>query len=504
MKILWIDDEIDLLKPFIYLLQQEGYEVKTATSGEDGVKAANSEVFDLIFLDEIMPGVDGLEVLRKIKGDSPQQLVVMITKSEEEKLMTQAYGGWVDDYITKPFSFTQLLSVLNRTLKRRVIIEEKMVEDYATQFRSLAEPTDYLEWIEYYRNIVSWDIKLLEFGSKDLKSIHEERKREANIGFAKYIAGDYQNFLKGKGPTLSHTVFSQLVNPLLKNGPIVFVIFDSMRLDQYLQMSPYFRDYFEITTQYWYSILPTATPYSRNALFAGLLPLEILQNYPQYWTFDEKKQNRFEKELFQESLRRNNLRLSFSFYKLSAIDEIEKSINRIVNDTTDIVIVVVNFFDLLIHSIPGRGDMRGILDDERVLLNLVGYWFPISPIFELFKNESQKKRTIVLTTDHGFIRVRRPSIIYGGREISPNLRYKYGPAIRVDTKTALLLNNPGDLYLPSDDPSVRFAIAKEDYYFIYPTKPTEYEREFKFTFQHGGISMEEMILPLAILKPRQI
>ncbi len=502
MKILWIDDEIDLLKPFIYLLQKEGYEVQTAPSGEDGVKLANKESFDLIFLDEIMPGVDGLEVLRKIKSDNSQQIVVMVTKSEEENLMTQAYGGWVDDYITKPFSFNQVLSVLNRTLKRRSIIEEKMAEEYSTQLRQMIEPVDHRGWIEYYRNIVSWDTRLMEFGGKDLKAIHDEKKRDGNAGFAKYIESQYGNLLKGEDPLMSHKVFPQIVLPALKEGPIYFVIFDSMRLDQYMKLVPFLKGYYEITTEYCYSILPTATPYSRNAIFAGLLPLEILQQYPQYWTFDERGQNRFERELVNEQLRRNNLRVNFSFYKLSSITEIERSIDKIKGESTDIVIIVINFFDMLIHSIPGRGDLKGILDDERVLLNILTYWFPISPVFELFKNAMSSGRRIILTSDHGFIRVRRPSIIYGGREISPNLRYKYGPAIRADKKNALVLNNPGEICLPSEDPSVRFAIAKEDFYFIYPTKPSEYEKEFKYTFQHGGISTEEMILPIGTLKPR--
>jgi CheY-like chemotaxis protein len=502
MKLLWIDDEIDLLKPFIYLLTQEGYEVKTATSGEDGVRLAGKEVFDLIFLDEIMPGVDGLEVLRKIKGDNPQQLVVMVTKSEEDSLMKQAYGGWVDDYITKPFSFTQLLSVLNRILKRRTLIEGKMAEDYATQFNNLSQPAGYGDWIEYYRNIVSWDIKLLEFGNRELKDIHKEKKHEADSAFVKYIVSEYRNFLKNRGPTLSHQLFPQLILPLLQQSPIHFFIFDSMRLDQYLKMMPLFRDFFEVQTQYYFSLLPTATPYSRNGIFSGLLPVEILQKFPQYWQFEEKGQNRYEKELFAEMLKRQNLKINYSFYKLSTISEIEKNLPVIANDNADIAVVIINFFDLLLHSIPGRGDMKGILDDERVFLNLLSYWFPISPLFELFKNLSKKKRRLVLTSDHGFIHVKRPTIIYGGREISPNLRYKYGPALRVDEKTALLLNNPGDLMLPAENPSVRFAIAKEDFYFIYATKPTEYEKEFKYTFQHGGISMEEMILPLAILQPR--
>ena len=502
MKILWIDDEIDLLKPFIYLLNQEGYEVKTATSGEDGVKLASKEVFDLIFLDEIMPGVDGLEVLKKVKGDNPQQLVVMVTKSEEESLMNQAYGGWVDDYITKPFSFNQLLSVLNRILKRRTLIEEKMAEDYALQSRNLDQPASYEEWVEYYRNIVGWDTKLMEFGNKELKGIHDEKKREANAGFVKFIEYEYKDFIKRNSPLLSHNIFPEVILPMLKQGPIYFFIFDSMRLDQYIKLQPFFRDYYENQTQYYCSILPSATPYSRNAIFAGLLPLNIIQKYPQYWLFEEKGQNRFEKELFTELLRRSGLRINFSFHKLSTIEEIERSIQKVAGDNTDICIVIINFFDLLLHSIPGRGDMKGLLDDERVLLNLLSYWFPLSPIFELFKNVAKRKRQVVLTTDHGFIHVRRPTIIYGGRDISPNLRYKYGPALRVDEKTAYVLNNPGEISLPAENSSVRFAIAKEDYYFIYATKPSEYEKEFKYTFQHGGISMEEMILPLSIMKPR--
>ncbi|MBE0433670.1 response regulator [candidate division WOR-3 bacterium] len=502
MKILWIDDEIELLKPFVYLLQKEGYEVQTAPSGEDGVRLASKESFDLIFLDEIMPGVDGLEVLRKIKNENSQQLVVMVTKSEEENLMNQAYGGWVDDYITKPFSFNQLLSVLNRTLKRRFIIEEKMAEEYSMQLRTMAEPVNHEQWVEYYRNVVSWDTRLMEFGSKELKAIHEERKRNGNAGFAKYVENSYADMIRTKGPIMSHNMFPRIVFPALQEGPVYFILFDSMRLDQYMKLVPFLKGYYEITTHYCYSLLPTATPYSRNAIFAGLLPLEIVQRYPQYWTYDERGQNRFERELLSEQLRRNNLRANFSFYKLSSITEIERNIQAIKGESTDIVIVVINFFDILIHSIPGRGDLKGILDDERVLLNILAYWFPMSPVFELFRSLMEGRRRVILTTDHGFIRVRRPSIIYGGREISPNLRYKYGPALRVDKKTALLLNNPGDIHLPSEDPSVRFAIAKEDYYFIYPTKPTVYEREFKYTFQHGGISTEEMILPLGILTPR--
>lgn len=502
MKILWIDDEIDLLKPFIYLLDKEGYEVKTATSGEDGVRMTGQETFDLVFLDEIMPGVDGLEVLKKIKSENPQQFVVMVTKSEEESLMKEALGGWVDDYITKPFSFTQLQAVLNRILKRRTLIEEKMAEDYAMQFQGQSEPGTAAEWIDYYRSLVAWDLKLLEVATKELKQLHDERKHEANIGFCKFVNYEYRSLIKGGEPVMSHNLCAQSVFPLLNQGPLYFVIFDAMRLDQYYTLLPFLRDHFEIETDHYLAILPSATPYARNSIFAGLLPLDIVQKYPQFWSFEEKGQNRFEKELFAELLKRSGLRLSFSYYKLATIEEIEKSLARIAGERTDITIVVINFFDLLLHSIPGRGDLKGVLDDERVTLNLLKYWFPISPLHEMFRRIKEQRINVVLTTDHGFIHVRRPTIVYGGREISPNLRYKYGPALRVEAKTAVVLNNPGEFALPAENVSVRFVIAKEDYYFIYPTKPTEYEREFKHTFQHGGVSLEEMILPIGTMRPR--
>lgn len=502
MKILWIDDEIDLLKPFIYLLNQEGYEVRTSTSGEDGISLFRKEPVDIVFLDEIMPGVDGLEVLKKIKGKNPQQLVVMITKSEESELMERAYSDWVDDYITKPFSFNQILSVLNRTLKRRQLIEKRMMEEYAQDMKGRELPGTFRGWVNYYSNQVAWDLKLQEVVDQNLKEIHDAKKAEANGAFNKYIEKNYRGLLD-EGPIFSHKFFETIVTPYLREGPLCLFILDSLRLDQYLKIQPYLRDYFEVATDYYYSILPTATPYSRNALFAGLLPLDIIKEFPQYWTFEERGQNRFEKELLLEQLKRLGYgKREVQFHKVASLDEISKLANTISAKESDIVVYVINFFDLLIHSIPGREDMKGLLNDERVFLNLLGFWFPTSPVFDLFKKLSQKKRKVILTSDHGFIRVKKPVLVYGGREISSNLRYKYGPALRSDSRGAIVLDNPSDFMLPSDNVSVRFLLAREDYYFIYPTKPSEYEKEFKYTLQHGGISMEEMILPFGVLKAR--
>ncbi len=502
MKILWIDDEIDLLKPFVYLLNQEGWEVKTSTSGEDGLSLIKKESFDIIFLDEIMPGVDGLEVLKKIKGKNPQQLVVMITKSEEGELMERAYGDWVDDYITKPFSLNQILSVLNRTLKRRQLIEKTIFEDYAQEMRSRDLPTSSRGWINYYATQVAWDLKLLDFADQNLKEIHEAKKVEANAAFNKYVEKNYKGLLQ-EGPIFSHNFFQSIVLPQLKEGPVCLFILDSMRLDQYLKIQPYLRDIFEVNTNYYYSILPSATPYARNSLFAGKLPLDIVNEFPQYWTFEERGQNRFEKQLLGEQLKRIGCdKKTLQFHKAVSLDEVSKLVGTVQAKETDIAIYIINFLDLLIHAIPGREDMKGLLNDERVFLNLLGFWFPTSPLFGLLKKLAKKRTKVIFTTDHGFIRVRRPVLVYGGREISSNLRYKYGPALRSDQRGAVVLDNPSDFMLPAEGVSVRFLIAREDYYFIYPTKPSEYEREFKYTLQHGGISMEEMILPYGIMSAR--
>jgi len=285
MRILWIDDEINLLQSFILMLQKEGYEVETATSGEDGLTKLKLSNFDIVFLDEIMPGVDGLEVLRNIKSHHPDQIVVMVTKSEERELMEKAYGEWADGYIVKPFKFADLISAINRTIKRKEIIARRIGESYTTDMRSLAYPKNYQDWIEKYLRLISWDERLEQIDDPSLKEIHEEQKREANIGFNHYYIENYQSFLSGSGPILSHRLFSTWISPLLREGPVYLFILDSMRLDQWLKITPVLRDHFEIEEHHYFSIIPSATPYSRNAIFSGLLPLEIYEKHPRYWVF---------------------------------------------------------------------------------------------------------------------------------------------------------------------------------------------------------------------------
>ncbi|HID32225.1 MAG TPA: PglZ domain-containing protein, partial [bacterium (Candidatus Stahlbacteria)] len=445
----------------------------------------------------------GLEVLKQIKSTFPDQTVVMVTKSEERELMERAYGEWADGYIVKPFKFTDLLSVINRTIKRREIISRRIGESYTTDLRTVTTPTNYQEWITKYLKLITWDERLEDVDDPSLKEIHEDQKKEANIAFNHFYIENYPSFLKGDGPVLSHQVFKTWIVPLLREGPVYLFILDSMRLDQWLKITPILRDHFDIEPNYYFSILPSATPYSRNAIFSGLLPLEIYQNHPRYWVLEEWGQNRYEKELFDLQLKRLGIRgLRYRFLKVTSAEEIKKGYQQLVKGRYDLFIYVVNFFDLVLHSIPSKSEVRSLLRDEKLLLKILSSWFVSSPIFEAMK-KIDPARKIVITSDHGFIRVKRPLLAHGGKIISANLRYKFGPALRTDAKGALILDDPKCLGLPQIDPSYRYIIAKEDYYFIYPTKPAQYEKEYKYTFQHGGISPEEIILPFAILRSKR-
>jgi len=485
------------------MLEKEGFDVETANSGEDGLTKLKLTNFDLIFLDEIMPGVDGLEVLRNIKSHWPDQVVVMITKSEERELMEKAYGEWADGYIVKPFKFADLLSAINRTIKRKEIIAKRIGEIYTTDLRSVTYPKTHQEWIDKYLKLVAWDEKLEDVDDQSLKEIHDSQKVEANIGFSHFYVENYQSFLGGKGPVLSHQLFKTWISPLIREGPVCLFILDSLRLDQWLKITPVLKEHFRIEENYYLSIMPTATPYSRNAIFSGLLPLDIYKEHPQFWVLEERGQNRYEKELFALQLKHLGIRgLKYYILKATTSQEIEKSYQQLYKGSYDLFIYVVNFFDLILHSIPSKSEVKSLLRDERLLLKILSSWFVSSPIFEVMKKIHKKKR-IIVTSDHGFIRVKKPLIVHGGRVISANLRYKFGPALRADEKGAVVLDDPRTIGLPQIDPSYRYIIAKEDYYFIYPTKPSQYEQEYKYTFQHGGISLNEIILPFSILRTKK-
>lgn len=500
MKLLWIDDEIDLLRPFIYALEKKGYEVVTAANGPDGLTLLKEQRFDLVLLDQMMAGMQGLDVLRRIKEIDSQVLVAMVTKYEDEALINEALGKLVDDFIIKPFSPNQLLAVLKRLLDKRKLVAAQISQEFV---RVINEPR-YLEtpeaWADYYAFLNYWNKILSRYDDAGLSEILQERQRSANNEFSWFIEKNYLNWLAGKGPIISHQVVEKILRPRWEQqGQIYFIILDSMRHDQWEALVPLLKDYYHVESGYYYSILPTATPYSRNAIFSGLLPLEIYRRYPQWWVFEETGQNRFEKELLAENLRRLGFKARFSFIKASRNEELNAAKTALFDSNVKLGIVVINFLDLLIHSVKQTRMLDEIIPDDAALVGITRVWFASSPVFELLQELSRRDCQIVITSDHGFIRVRRPTVIYGSREISANLRYKHGAAVRVDERDALLLANPESYALPIEHSGVKYAIARSDFYFIYPTKPREYERTYKHTFQHGGVSMEEMIVPFAVL-----
>lgn len=503
MRILWIDDEVDLLKPYVYFLKDKGYEVETATNGPDGLQLAKSKNFDLVLLDEMMVGMDGLTVLQTLKEFDPNILIAMVTKVSEEPVMNQAFGKLADDFIIKPFTPAQILSALKRLIEKKALIGDRLHRDFSAIAQKRTSINGWKDWIDYYVTLLNWQSRFERFGDEVLAESFYDEKKESNKEFVAYVEDMYPRWVQEKkGPIMSNRFFETFVLPRLKEKPVFWLVFDSMRLEQWFALVPLLKEFYEIDTDYYFSILPSATPYARNALFSGLLPLEIYQQLKNYWVFEDTGQNRFEQELLIENLARHNFRHKSLFLKTSRNEDIDNSLNILLNADTRFSTLILNFLDLLIHSIKSQRLLDEIVTDEKSLVSLTRLWFSNSAVYNLLKQLKKRDAYIIITSDHGFIKVNRPTLIYGGKEISANLRYKHGGALKIDEKTAVLLNNPQDYMLPAEHLGVRYAIAKHDYYFIYPTKPKEYEQTYKYSYQHGGISMEEMILPVAILKPK--
>jgi len=502
VKILWIDDEIDMFRPFVYALREKGYDVETATNGPDGIELAKARDFDLVLLDEIMTGMDGLEVLRRLKQLDPNLLVAMVTKSDQEELINEAFGKLVDDFIIKPFTPVQLLAVTKRLLEKRRLVSGRIAQEYTSAMNQPHDLDSWEGWTAYYRLLGNWQRLLGRYADAGLQEIEVDRRREANVEFNRFVESEYPRWLAGKGPVLSHQVVERFVRPHWTGPNTYLLVLDSMRADQWESILPLLADYFEVDSGHYCSILPTATPYSRNAIFSGLLPLEIQRRYPEYWVSEETGQNRFEAELLGEQLHRMRFDGRHAFLKVSHGDELESARAALLDKNVRFTAIVINFLDLLIHSIKTTRLLDEIVPDDAALVGLTRVWFASSPVFEFIKALARRGCTVIVTSDHGFIRVKRPTLIYASREISANLRYKHGAAIRVEGRDALLLGNPEAYMLPSGHLGTKFAICRNDFYFIYPTKPREYEKAYKYTFQHGGISLEEMVVPIATLKPR--
>ncbi len=514
--LLWVDDEIELLRAHVMLLRDKGYDVDTATNGDDAIEMVRAKSYDLVFLDEMMPGKGGLETLAVIKEVSPSVPVVMITKNEAESLMEEAIGSKISDYLTKPVNPSQILLVCKKFLEGKKIQSEQVSRDYTQEFssisRMLLNPLDYTEWTDLYIKIANWEMELDKHPELGLQKMLADQRRESNAEFSKYVEKNYQTWINRKDnrPTLSTDIMEKYVIPNLNDKKSVFLfVVDCMRLDQWLVMEEYLRNLYSIEKEYYFSILPTATPYSRNAIFSGLFPLELEQRYPDLWQGEddsESSHNKYEKELLMKLLERKRITLKPEPKYVKILDtEFGRQIqSNIISYTQNkLTAIVVNFVDMLAH---GRSDdpiLKEIAPDESAYRSLTNTWFKHSSLLGMFQMLATRKDVkIIVTTDHGSVRCMRGSKVIGDKEASTNLRYKFGRNLKSDDKQSIFLKNPKDFKLPQRAITTNYIVAKEDYYFVYPTEYHKYLNQYRDSFQHGGISMEEMILPVITMEPK--
>ncbi len=518
-KILWVDDEIELLRSHIIFLSEKGFEVDTVTNGEDAVNCVKENNYDLVFLDEMMAGMGGLETLGLIKDYEPNLPVVMVTKTEEESIMEEAIGAKIDDYLTKPVNPSQVLLVCKKILEGKKISGQYAAKDYLQDFneisQSLLNNMDYQEWIDIYLKLVNWDIELDTHPEIDLKQTLFDQKREGNKEFSKFVEKNYRNWINSPSDPYTPPLTTQIADKYVLNhlkedsSNVFFFVIDCLRLDQWLLMEKHLIDYFKIQKDYYYAILPTATPYARNSLFSGLFPSEIEKYYPELWSSgddDEKSMNKYEKELLQLLLDRKKIKLKNDLKYIKIIDpEVGRTFeqNILSYQNTQLIAVVVNFLDMIAHGRSDSDILKEIAPDEAAYRSLTNSWFMHSSLLGTFKSIARMKNVkIVVTTDHGSIRAMRGANVLGDRQASTNLRFKHGRNLKADEKNAIFIKNPADYKLPKRSVTVNYIIAKEDYYFVYPTDYHKYLSYYKDTFQHGGISMEEMILPVITMEPK--
>ncbi len=510
MDILWVDDEIDLLKPHIIFLEQKNYTVKTCTNGTDAVDLVNDLNFDIVFLDENMPGITGLETLTQIKQLKPNLPVVMITKSEEELIMEEAIGSKIADYLIKPVNPHQILLSLKKNLDHSRLISEKTTLNYQQEFRKiamdLAMVNTYQEWVELYKRLVHWELELEDISDTGMLEILESQKSEANNLFFRFIKKNYESWLTAGNddkPTMSHTIFKDYVVPnISKEQGTLLVVIDNLRYDQLRILEPYINNHYKKETEHsYFSILPTATQYARNAMFSGLMPSEMEKRYPNYWRndTDEGGKNLFENEFLTEQIKRLKLNIKHEYYKITSLKN-GKELADNYNGTkeNDLTVIVYNFVDMLSHAKTEMEVIKELAGDDKAYRSLTVSWFKNSPLLSIIQKAKELGQKLIITTDHGTINCSNPTKVIGDKNISANLRYKTGKSLSYENKDVYAVKNPKDIYLPSVAINSPFIFAKEDLFFAYPNNFNHFVKYYRNTYQHGGISLEEIIIPCVV------
>lgn len=510
-RVLWADDEIDLLKPHILFLQDKGYEVVPVISGQDAIDCCKEQAFDIIFLDENMPGLTGLETLASIKEIDPNVPVVMVTKSEEESIMNQAIGNKIADYLIKPVNPNQLLLSIKKNVHKNVIISETTTVGYRQDFGRIGmQINDSLtadDWMEVYKRLVYWELEL-ESSQVQMADMLRMQKEEANSAFGKFIKRNYADWIQHPSdrPLLSPDLFKKRVFPMLDNGEkVFFILIDNFRLDQWRAVKDLLADYYTFDESLYYSILPTATQYARNSIFSGLMPLQIEKMFPELWVDEESEEgkNLNEAPLIQTQIERFRKKYSFSYNKVHDSQYGEKLLGNIGSLThNQLNVIVLNFVDMLSHARTESKMIRELAQSEAAYRSLTKSWFQHSTTLELFKRISNKGYKVIVTTDHGTIRVDNPLKVVGDKNTNTNLRYKVGKNLNYNPKEVFDVRDPAKVGLPSPNLSSKYIFAMKNDFFAYPNNYNYYVSYYKDTFQHGGVSMEEMLVPFITLEPK--
>ncbi len=512
--ILWVDDEIDLLKPHVIYLEQKGYYVKSSRSGDDAIDLLKDNNYDLIFLDENMTGLSGLETLAIIKEKYPRIPVIMITKNEEESIMDEAIGSKISDYLIKPVNPRQILLAIKKNIETSQLVREKIISNYQSEFNKLSRDIfsnlDYNEWKELYKRIVFWELEIGSDSDAEISDIIEMQKVQANNQFCKFISNNYKSWLNNENsPLLSNKVFQKKVFPEIeKDQTLYFVLIDNLRYDQWKMISSLIsKDFYVVEDDIYYSIIPTSTQYSRNSLFSGLHPLEIQKKFPKYWKNDSEEggKNMYE-ELFLRKLLedRYHEKIKLSYNKITNIDFGKKFVSQINNlSKNELNVIVYNFVDMLSHARTDMKVIKELAEDDYAYRSLTLSWFEHSPLRDILRKISEQHAKLIITTDHGTINVEKPIKIIGDRNVNSNLRYKQGKNLNYKANEVFEIIDPHSYLLPKQNISSKFIFSTEKNYFVYQNNYNNYVNFYKNTYQHGGISMEEMLVPIIKLNSKK-
>ncbi len=515
IKILWADDEIDLLKPQLFFLEKKGYNVTTVSNGHDAIDEFEKlGDVDIVFLDESMPGLSGLQTMQRLKAIKPSLPIVMITKNEAENIMEEALGSQIDDYLIKPVNPNQILLTLKKIVDNKRLVREKTSSDYQVEFRNILmeinSGLDVSSWAQAYKKIVNWELKIDTSRSEEMIDILSMQKSEANSEFSKFVTRNYLSWIKNKedAPLMSPDLMSAKILPHLSDKqPVVFLLLDNLRWDQWKMLEPIITELYEVEEEaFFYSILPTSTQYSRNAIFSGMMPADIAKNHPDMWVedFEEGGKNMHEAELLGKQLQRKlRKEIKWQYLKITNAEQArdlgEKALDLMHNN---LIVIVYNFIDMLSHARTEMEVLKELAGDEKAYRSLTYSWFVNSHVWTALRKMAGQGIKLIIGTDHGTIRVKQPSKVVGDRNTTTNLRYKMGKNLQYDVKDVLEIKKPEEAGLPRPNLSSSYIFAKEDKYFLYPNNYNHYNTYYRNTFQHGGISLEEMICPIIRLSPK--